>query len=107
MEGRAVTALVMFTQVQHYEGKSCYQIGYAVPKRYQKQGRAKEIVAAAIREFTSGMKRRESEFYIEAIIDAQNRASQRVAEQLISDSPKEVTDKIAGVPALQYVKHIK
>jgi hypothetical protein len=53
------------------------------------------------------MKRREPEFYIEAIIDAQNRASQRVAEQLISDSPKEVTYKIAGVPALQYVKHIK
>lgn len=107
MKGRTVTAMVMFIQVQHYNGKPCYQIGYAVPKRYQKQGRAKEIVAAAIREFTTGMKRREPEFYIEAIIDAQNEASQRVAERLISDSPKEVTDKIAGVPALQYVKHIK
>ena len=42
----------------------------------------------------------------EAIIDAQNKASLRVAEQFISDSPKEVTDKIAGVPALQYLKHI-
>lgn len=103
MKGRTVTAMVMFTQVQHYEGKPCYQIGYAVPKRYQKQGRAKEVVAAAIKEFTSGIKRREPEFHIEA----QSRASLRVAEQLISDSPKEVTDKIAGVPALQYLKHIK
>lgn len=107
MKGKTVTAMVMFTQVQHYEGKPCYQIGYAVPERYQKQGRAKEIVAAAIKEFTSGMKRHEPEFYIEAIIDAENKASQRVAEQLISGSPKEITDKIAGVPALQYLKHIK
>ena len=107
MKGRTVTAMVMFTQVQHYEGKPCYQIGYAVPKRYRKQGRAKEIVAAAIKEFTSGMKRHEPEFYIEAIIDAQNTASLHVAKQLISDSPKETTDKIAGVPAFQYVKHIK
>ncbi len=53
MKGRTVTAMVMFTQVELYEGQPCYQIGYAVPKRYQKQGRAKEIVAAAIKEFTS------------------------------------------------------
>ena len=39
-------------------------------------------------------------------VDADNKASRRVAEQTISDTPKATTDKIANVAAFQYIRKI-
>lgn len=46
-------------------------------------------------------------FYIEAIIDLNNIASQKVALKTISNTPKETIDKISGKPAYQFIKLVK
>jgi hypothetical protein len=38
----------MFAQDGAIEGKPCFAIGYAVPEAYRNQGRAREIVKAAL-----------------------------------------------------------
>ena len=44
---------------------------------------------------------------MEAIVGADNKASQRVAEQFISETPVAMTDQISGLPAFQYVRRIE
>lgn len=46
-------------------------------------------------------------FYVEAIVGADNKPSQRVAEQVISNTPVAVTDKLSGLPAFQYIRKIE
>jgi hypothetical protein len=43
LTGKTVTALVMFAMVEPIEGRPCFGVGYAVPKAYRNQGRAKEV----------------------------------------------------------------
>ena len=50
LEGKTGTAFVVFAQDDTIEGKPCFAIGYAVPEAYRSQGRAKEIVRAALAE---------------------------------------------------------
>src|SRR5882762_5378753 len=50
LEGRTVTALVVFALCEPIEGTPCFSIGYAVPEAYRNQGRAKEAISAAISE---------------------------------------------------------
>jgi len=108
LEGRTVTALVSFALCDPIEGMSCFSIGYAVPEAYRNQGRAKEAISAAISEMQHGFGRHgHSVFYVEAIVGADNKSSQRVAEQVISDTPVAVTDQISGLPAFQYVRRIE
>jgi hypothetical protein len=49
----------------------------------------------------------QSVFYVEAIVGADNKPSQPVAEQVISDTPVAVTDQVSGLPAFQYVRKIE
>jgi hypothetical protein len=49
----------------------------------------------------------QSVFYAEAIVGADNKPSQPVAEQVISDTPVAVTDQVSGLPAFQYVRKIE
>jgi hypothetical protein len=89
------------------EGIPCFQLGCAVPAAYRGQGRAKNIVDAAIIEMKNGLARNKiSAFYVEAIVGAHNTASQHVAAATISTTPKEVTDQFSGLPALQYLRKI-
>ena len=100
LEDKTVTALVMFVLSEPVERTACFGIGYAVPETYRNQGRAKEIIKAAIAELQHGLGRNgRFEFYVEAIIGAVNVASQRVAEQIISKRPVSVTDQHTGLPA--------
>jgi GNAT acetyltransferase-like protein len=104
LEGKTVTAFVEFVPYDPIEGMPCFNIGYAVPHAYRNQGRAKEVVKAALAEMQHGFGRVFPVFYVEAIIGADNKQSQRIAEQLISDTPVSMTDEISGLPALQYVR---
>jgi hypothetical protein len=89
------------------EGVPCFQIGYAVPKEYRGQGRAKGIVDAAIAELKHGLGRNKiHSFYVEAIVGTDNEASKHVAATTISATPVAVTDKYSGLPALQYVRKV-
>ena len=103
LEGKTVTALVSFSEGEPIDGIHCYNIGYAVAEAYRNQGRAKEIVTAAITE----LKGNGHAFYVDAVVAADNIASQRVAEQVISDAPVAMTDGISSLPALRYVRRFE
>lgn len=107
LEGKVVTAFVEFVSWEPIEGIPCCAIGYAVPEAYRNQGRAKEAIRAAISEMQNGLGKHISVFYVEAIVGADNKPSQRVAEQVISNTPVAVTDKISGLPSFQYVRRVE
>lgn len=106
LDGSTVTAFVEFASCEPIERTPCYAVGYAVPEKYRNQGRAKEILKAALSEMQRGFGRLGA-FYVEAIVGADNRASQRVAEQVISGAPEAITDKVSGLPAFRYVRRIE
>lgn len=103
-DNEIVTALAMFVNVEPVEGRPCFMIGYAVPPEYQRQGRAKAIVRAAVAEVRNGFGRvRVLPLYVEAIVGKENLPSRKVAEATISKSPKALTDEVSGKPAFQYL----
>jgi hypothetical protein len=107
LKHQMVAAMVMLVSVEPLDGYPCFQIGYAVPERYRRQGRAKSAVAAAIAELRQGLKRNHVlTFYVEAIVGTDNEASKRVAAVTISAVPTEITDSVSGLPALRYVRKI-
>ena len=103
LEGKTVTALVSFSEGEPIDGIHCYNIGYAVAEAYRNQGRAKEIVAAAIAE----LKGNGEAFYVNAIVAADNVSSQRVAAQLVSKTAVPITEPISGLPAFRYLGRFK
>lgn len=108
MEGKTVTAFVELGLCEPIEGTPCLAIGYAVPEAYRNQGRAKEAIKAALAEMKHGLGRHVNKpLYVEAIVGADNKPSQRVAEQVISDTPVAITDQISGLPAFQYIRRIE
>jgi hypothetical protein len=108
LDRRTVTALVMFVLVDPLEGSPCFQIGYAVPERYRAQGRAKDIVVAAIAELKRGLTGNGvPAFYVEAVVGTDNEPSMRVAAATLSTSPVQITDHVSGLPALQYLLKVE
>lgn len=108
MEGQRVAALVNFATAEPIEpGLPCFGIGYAVHEKYRGQGRAKSLVEAAIAELTTGLARNSLRaFHIEAVVGADNFASQKIAQATISATGKPGTDVFSGVPILQYVRKV-
>jgi len=107
LKGKTVTAMVIFVAQPPEDGKPYFAVGYAVPKRFQKQGRAKDILVAALADMQAGLLRNGvPEFYVEAIVGADNVASRKIAEQVISDKPEAITEGLSGLPAFKYVRRI-
>ncbi|UPT63342.1 MAG: GNAT family N-acetyltransferase [Hyphomonadaceae bacterium JAD_PAG50586_4] len=107
LNGKVVTALVLFVNSDPLDGAPCFNLGYAVPDAFRNQGRAKALVLAAIAELRNGLSRNGiTKFSVEAIIDASNVPSQRVAEHALSATATPITDSVSGLPALHYVKTI-
>ena len=108
LEKQIVTSMAIIVMTEPYEGLRCFGIGWAVPAKFRNEGRAKAIVNAAILEFTNGMARNSiTTFYVEAIVGAENIASQRVAERTITHTAKATTDVVSGMPAFAYVRKIE
>lgn len=108
LEGETVTAFVEFVPCEPINGNRCWNVGYAVPDEYRSQGRAKEIMIAAVSDLREASDRLGLRvFYVEAIVGIENKPSQRVAEQTISDRPETVTDQVSGLPAFRYVQRIE
>lgn len=103
LDGKTVTALVSFSEGEPIDGIHCYNIGYAVAEAYRNRGRAKEIVTAAIKE----LKGNGDAFYVDAVVAADNIASQRVAAQVVSETPVPTTEQISGLPAFRYVRRFE
>jgi hypothetical protein len=106
LHGSTVTAFVEFASSEPIERTPCFAVGYAVPEEYRNQGRAKEALKAALSEMQRGFGRIGA-FYVEAIVGADNKPSQRVAEQVISDTPVPVTDQVSGLPAFRYLRKVE
>ena len=67
LKGKTVTAMVVFAAQPPEDGKPYFAVGYAAPERFQKQGRAKDILVAALADMQAGLFRNGfPEFYIEA-----------------------------------------
>jgi hypothetical protein len=102
---KTVTAFVMVTPVQPIGAVPSFQVGYAVPEAYRGQGRAQDLLRAAIEEFTKGMASvGVTDLYVEATVGMDSEASKRVANAVLSPSPMEIIDKPSGLPALRYVR---
>lgn len=108
LEGQRVASLVNFAPTDPIEPAiPCFSIGYAVHEKYRGQGRAKSLVEAAIAELANGLTRNgRPVFHIEAIVGANNIASQKVAQATISSDGKPGMDQFAKVPILQFVRKI-
>ena len=107
MEGKMVTAMVIFAAQPPEDGKPYFAVGYAVPKRFQKQGRGKDVLIAGLADMQAGLARNGiHEFYIEAIVGADNVASRKIAEQVISATPEAITEGNSGLPAFKYVRRV-
>jgi hypothetical protein len=105
LDRKTVTAFTNFVQTEPFEGLPCFQIGYAVPPAYRKQGRATALVKAAIAEMLHGFSRNKvPEFYVEAIVGRDNLASQKVAAKVLEQVGREIVDSHSGKPALSYMK---
>lgn len=107
LDRRKVTAMVQFIPCDHVEGEPCFNVGWAVPEELRGQGRAGEAFIAAVKEMRHGFAPRGmTAFWIEGVVGADNEASQRVAERVISAPVTTDTDSTAGVPIVQYLRRI-
>ncbi|WP_286727656.1 MULTISPECIES: GNAT family N-acetyltransferase [Sphingobacterium] len=108
LQDTTITSFVNFVSCAPIDGIPGFQIGYAVPELYRNNGSAKKTISNAITEMRYGFRSAGIiAFYIEALVDADNKASQRVAEQVISANPENIIDEFSGLPALRYFREIK
>ncbi len=106
-EGRMLRALVMFAQDGTQNGHPVFNIGYAVAVAFRGQGLAKATLAGALAELTHGMGGAGIPcIHVEAMIDVDHAASQRVAEAIFNDVPTRIIDSISGLPALHFTRRI-
>jgi hypothetical protein len=106
--GGIVQSIAVFVTAEPVNGVPCFALGYAVIEAMRGRGLAKDIVVKAMAEMQKGLKRNGMrEFYVEAVVGTSNIASNRLANRLLSDSPKLGTDATSGEPIFQYLKLLK
>ncbi len=103
-----IIAYCVYLFVDPIDGVICFSIGYAVPPKYRHEGLGSEIIKKSIDELKNGFKRQgRNEFYIEAVISADNHISQKLAQKLISTEFKKINDGYSGQPAYHYTKLVR
>jgi len=103
LESGELNAYLCLIPYEYEDGSPVFATGYAVPVKHRGKGLAKKIFAAGIEELRNGL-RGHPPFFVEAIIDLDNVASQHVASAVLAVEPKRVTDQASGKPALQYLR---
>jgi GNAT superfamily N-acetyltransferase len=84
IEQGAVRSIAVLLPIEPIEGVPCFGIAFAVSEAYQRQGLAVGIVEVVIAELRHGLSRNGIvEFYIEAIVAAQNVGAQNVGAQKV------------------------
>jgi len=104
-----VRGYVVFIKAQPFEGLPCFSIGYAVPEKFRRNGIGAQIVEKSIQEMKSGMARNGlKRFYVEAIVDSENIASQKLASKVISaQADRDVVEKESGKAAVAYMRLVE
>ncbi len=103
-DGVTVIAFASFVMNGFIGDSPCTAAGYAVPQAFRGRGYAKQILVDAIHDLTlqAGHNGFET-VYFEAVINASNLASQRVAEFALAGAERdEIIDAASGVPACRY-----
>lgn len=107
LEQKKVTAMIQIIPSDRVKGEMCFSVGWAVPEELRGQGRAGEAFIAAIKELRHGINPHGiTAFWVEAVVGAENIASQHVAEKNISAAVSKDIDSSAGVPIIQYLRRI-
>lgn len=108
LQGRTVTAMAMFFATGASEDSLTFHAFFAVPEALRNQGRAKDILSAALRQIEHGFPGVNVKIIrVELIVDAQNLAAQKVAAATISLHPTDGIDEVTGQPALRYGATLK
>lgn len=107
LERKKVTALIQFIPCDPVKDEKCFSVGWAVPEELRGQGRAGEAFIAALKEVRHGFAPQGlTAFWVEGVVGEDNKASQRVAEKVISAPVSTGTDRFVGVPVFQYLRRI-
>ncbi len=107
LQGKKVTAMVQFIPCDPVKGEPCFNVGWAVPEELRGQGRSGEAFIAALKEMRHGFASHGmAAFWVDGVVGADNVASQRVAERVISAPVTTDIDSTAGVPVVQYLRRI-
>ena len=105
-KGEYVQALVEFIVAEPIAGIACFAVGYAVDEKCRRRGLAGALLAKAIDEMRLGMRAHMPAFYLEAVVDQSNIASNRLARRSLSDAPITCVDEASGEPAYAYQRLI-
>jgi hypothetical protein len=104
-DGTTVTAMVNFRPREAIEDTPAYNIELSVPEERRRQGRGQEAVDAALLELRHELARvGVTDFHVEAIVEMDNAASLRIAENSISETRTHPTDLYTGRPAFRYLR---
>jgi hypothetical protein len=108
LEGTHVTAMVNFRpRMPVVDGIPAYNIELAVPEDRRGGGRGKEAVGAALLELRHELARAGVfKFDIEAIVETDNPASMRIAEETISENAVPTMDQYSGKRAFRYLRRL-
>ncbi len=108
IEKDQVTALAIFASIEPLDGVPCFQLGYAVLPEKRGQGRARDLVTAAIAEMHNGFRRAGvKRFFVEAVVDRDNVPSNRVAALVFAEPPEAIVDGFSGTPANRYLRLVE
>lgn len=102
VEGTTVKVTVVFAPNGLFQGKPCFQVGYAVAEPYRRQGLAAKVVRMSIEEFIEGFKKVIPAFYLEAVVSPTNVPSLRIAESVIGGTREQIVDKHSGESAIRF-----
>jgi len=104
-EGTTVTAMVNFRPREAIDGMRAFNIELSVPEDRRRHGRGQEAVDAALLEVRHELARHGvTDFLVEAIVEMDNVASLRIAENSISETRTATTDQYTGRPAFRYLR---
>lgn len=101
-EGTTVKATVVFAPNGFFEGRPCFQVGYAVAESFRRQGLAARVVKMSVEELTEGFRKVIPAFYIEAVVSPSNPASLRIAESVIGGTREQIVDKHSRESAIRF-----
>lgn len=109
-ENRFVTSFVKFAPMSPLDPPAAgdekiagFQVIYAVPLEFQRQGRAQRSIGAAIQRLKSELSRTNYEYlFLMAIVGDDNVPSQKLAAAVLCPNPTEYIEPDSGLPAKKY-----
>ena len=106
VDDKKVKATIIFAPNGFFEGKPCFQIGYAVDKEFRQQGIAKQALRMAIEELTHNFNKSIPSFFIEAIVSPSNLASLHIAENIVGGTRDEIVDRLSSEKAIRFTRQV-